>query len=125
MTTVGSTRDRGETLIEIVLTVVIMSIAVGALVSGLATAANAAGAQRESVVADTTLRNLAEAAKADVRSCTPGRAFQLDQPLPDRWSMRTTPDAPLCPAAGDTLRLTLTVESPAGHEWPLDVIVRR
>ncbi len=124
MTTVSTRHDRGETLIELVLTVVIISVAVTALVSGLATAANAAGAQRESVLADTTLRNLAEAAKAEVRVCVPGDDFRLDQPLPDRWSSATTPDRPLCPALGDTMRLTFTVRSPAGHEWPMDVIVR-
>jgi type II secretory pathway pseudopilin PulG len=124
MTTVGTTHDRGETLIELVLTVVIISVAVTALVSGLATAANAAGAQRESVLADTTLRNLAEAAKAEVRVCVPGDDFRLDQPLPDRWSSTTTPDRPRCPAPGDTVRLTLTVQSPAGRTWPMDVIVR-
>jgi type II secretory pathway pseudopilin PulG len=124
MTTVGTTHDRGETLIELVLTVVIISVAVTALVSGLATAANAAGAQRESVLADTTLRNLAEAAKAEARVCMPGEAFRIDHSLPDRWSSATTPERPLCPTLGDTMRLTLTVQSPAGREWPLDVIVR-
>lgn len=124
MTTVGTTHDRGETLIELVLTVVIISVAVTALVSGLATAANAAGAQRESVLADTTLRNLAEAAKAEVRVCLPGDALRLDHPLPDGWSSSTTPDRALCPGPGDTVRLTLAVRSPAGRTWPMDVIVR-
>lgn len=120
----GTVRDRGETLIEIVLTIVIISVAVTALVSGLATAANAAGAQRESVIADTTLRNLAESAKIEVRSCAPGEPFELDQPLPDGWSATASPSDAACPPSGDVLGLTFAVVSPAEHEWSLEVIVR-
>jgi type II secretory pathway pseudopilin PulG len=124
MTTVSTMRDRGETLVEIVLAVVVISIAVGALVTGLATAANAAGAQRESVVADTTLRNLVEGAKSAAGSCTPGGRLTVDAPVPDGWTAAFEPATLPCPTGGDTLALRVQVTSPADHTWSLETIVR-
>ena len=54
-------RDVGETLIEIVVTIVIVGLTIAALLSSLATVGNAGNAQRRSVQTDVVMRNYAEA----------------------------------------------------------------
>jgi type II secretory pathway pseudopilin PulG len=75
--TMYARRDRGETLIEIVLTIVIISLTITALVSSLATVANAGTAQRNSVRVDVVLRNYAEATKAAVQGCVAGSTYTV------------------------------------------------
>jgi type II secretory pathway pseudopilin PulG len=116
--------DPGETLVEIILAVVIIGISVSALVSGLATAANAGMVQRDGAVADTALRNLAEDAKAEARTCTVGERLALDLAVPDHWTAAVRPSAPACPAATSPLRLTFTVTGPTDETASLDVVVR-
>lgn len=117
-------RDRGESLVEIVLAVVVIGIAVSALVAGLATAANAAGAHRASVVADTTLRNAAEDVKLAARACSAGAPLAVDLGADDGWTVRVSPSTPTCPPPTETSTLTFTTTGPTGQEWSLDVVVR-
>ena len=109
---------------EIIFAVVIIGISVSALVSGLATAANAGVAQRDGALADTLLRNLAEDAKATGRTCRVGDPLALDLAVPSGWSAVARPAAPTCPAAATPLRLTFTVTSPSSVASTLDVVVR-
>ena len=117
-------RDVGESLLEIVMTVVIIGITVSALVSGLASAAGAGEAHRQSVRSDTVMRNYAEAAKSAARSCVEGAPLDIDHEAPTGFRISTTPDAPVCPSVKETLQLELEVVSPNGSNDRMTVVVR-
>lgn len=116
--------DRGESLVEIVLTVVIIGITVTALVSGLATAATAGTAQRHDVGADTVMRNYAEATKAAVQSCTPGGTFVVDYVPPAGFAVANSPDGRRCPDVDTTQLLELRVSAPGGIVDTMQIRVR-
>ena len=63
-------RDVGETMIEVLFTIVIVSLTFTALFTSLATTGKAGNAQRISVQADVVMRNYAEAIKAATQTCT-------------------------------------------------------
>ena len=78
--------DAGETLVEILFAIVLVSLTFSALFTSLATAGTAGNAQRVSVQADAVMRNFAEATKAAVRSCgtgvVPATTYTVVYPLP-------------------------------------------
>jgi type II secretory pathway pseudopilin PulG len=120
--------DVGETLVEILLTVVIIGLTVTALLSSLATAGNAGNAQRLSVQADVVIRNYAEAAKAAVEGCVAGGSYTVvypvaEAPLPPGFSSPTGAGG-LCPAVNTTQPLTLVVTGPRGFRDSMDIKVR-
>lgn len=114
--------DIGETLIEIVFTIVIIGLTVTALLSSLATAGNAGNAQRTSVQGDYVLRNYASATKAATQSCVAGAGYSLSY----------TPNAlypvsgagSVCPPTSAPQSLTLTVTGPRGYTDSVVVMVR-
>jgi type II secretory pathway pseudopilin PulG len=120
--------DIGETLIEIVLTVVIIGLTVTALLSSLATAGNAGNVQRISVQADVVMRNYAEATKAAVEGCVAGGSYSVtypatEAPLPPGFTLPTGAGG-LCPAVNTTQALTLLVAGPLGFRDSMDIKVR-
>lgn len=117
-------RDRGETLIEIVITVVITSITVTALVSSLATTGNAGRAQRDSVRADTVMRNYAEAVKHAARACTDGGDYRVDYTPPDGVAVASTPADTKCPPVDEPLTLMLSVASPGEQSHSMQIVLR-
>ncbi|MEY2581960.1 MAG: hypothetical protein QOE09_1809 [Ilumatobacteraceae bacterium] len=128
-TTIRARTDVGETLIEIVLTVVIIGLTVTALLSSLATAGNAGNVQRISVQADVVMRNYAEATKSAVEEhCVPGGSYTVvyplaESPLPPGFTLPTGAGGP-CPAVNTTQPLTLVVTGPRGFRDSMDIKVR-
>jgi type II secretory pathway pseudopilin PulG len=78
--------DAGETLVEILFTIVLVSLTFSALFTSLATAGTASNVQRVSAQADAVMRNFAEATKAAVQSCgtgvVPPAKYTVVYPLP-------------------------------------------
>lgn len=118
------TRDAGESLIEIVLTVVIIGVAITALVSGLATSASAGTTTRATVGADAVMRNFAESVKLAAASCTEGAPISVTFAPPSGYTTTSTPAVPLCPPVTSTGRVTLDVTGPNGVVQTMQIVVR-
>ena len=121
--------DVGETLVEILFTIVIIGLSVTGLLSSLAAAGNAGNAQRGSVQADTVLRSYAEAVKAAAEKCVADEPFIVQYPEPvARFPVGTIPPGTVCPGPTSTppflLPLTLTVTGPLSLEDAVVVVVR-
>lgn len=117
-------RDLGESLVETILTIMIISITVTALVSALGSAANAGNAQRNAVRADAVMRNYAEATKAAVQSCTPSGTYTVVYAPPTGYSVSTSPSGAACPAVTTTQVLTLSVTGPTAVVKTMQIRVR-
>jgi type II secretory pathway pseudopilin PulG len=121
--------DRGETLVEVLLTIVIIGLTITALLSSLAAAGNAGNMHRSSVQADYILRNYAAAAKAQAQLCTAGSSFAVVYTPPAGFAVGGIAAGSVCPGPS-TLPLayiapyTLTVAGPLGFHDSLDVRVR-
>ena len=109
-------RDVGETLIEILVTVVIIGLTVTALLSSLATAGNAGNAQRNSVQADVVMRNYAEATKAGAQGCVRAATYTVVYVHPRRCPV-SRPTGNVCPPVATPQLLALDGHRPLGlHE---------
>ena len=123
----GSGRDHldvGESLLEIVITVMIVAVTVTALVAGLGSAASAGNAHRVGVQADTVMRNYAEAAKSAVRACRDGAEWKPDYSPPDGFEVSMSPEDTSCPSVKESRRLELSVVSPNGTRDVMTIVVR-
>jgi type II secretory pathway pseudopilin PulG len=125
-------QDVGETLVEVLLTVVIVGLTFTALISSLGMAGNAGNSQRQSVQADVVMRNYAEATKIAVQSCVLGGTYAVTYPLPlpVGFSVSTEPGADerlavgSCPPVGTTQVLTLRVKMALGGSVSMNIRVR-
>ena len=115
--------DVGETLIEIVVTIVIIGLTATALLSSLATAGNAGNAQRASVQADAVLRNFAEATKAGVQQCTPSATYTVNYVPPTGFGVSVVPAGSVCPTFAEPQLLTLNVIGPRGLQESMQIKV--
>lgn len=120
--------DAGETLVEVVLTIFIVSIAVTALIASLSTAASSAISFRDEVNTDTVMRNYAEAVKLASKSCQAGVAFPTGlivyPALPKDFKVRMAPASPTCPAVNQTLTITLYISWPGAVDKQMVIKVR-
>lgn len=117
-------RDVGETLIEILLTVVITGLTIGALVASLATAGNAGNVHRNSVKGDIVLRNYAEATKAAVETCIVGASYAISYTAPTGFTVASVPTTLTCPAVATPRLVQLVVTGPLGLRETMDIKVR-
>jgi type II secretory pathway pseudopilin PulG len=117
-------RDVGETLIEILLTIVIISLTITALVSSLATVANAGTTQRSSVKVDVVLRNYAEANKVAAQSCVVGGNYTVTFSAPTGYTATVSPADTACPGVTAPKLLQLTVDGPSGAHATMQLRVR-
>ena len=135
MTTNRSGRDVGETLIEVLFTIVIVGLSFSALFASLATAGNAGIAQRNSVQADVVIRNYAEATKAATQTCVAGGTYTVVYPtlLPTGFSTSMSVVGTVgsggvvavgtCPPVATPQLLTLKVTGPLGLQSTMQIKV--
>jgi type II secretory pathway pseudopilin PulG len=117
-------KDVGETLIEIVLTIVIVGLTIAALLSSLATVGNASNAQRRSVQTDVVMRNYAEATKAATQTCVVGGTYTVVYPAPLPTGFTISGAGSTCPTQVTVPQLlTLTVTGPFGPATTMQIKV--
>ena len=116
--------DRGESLLEVLMTVIITGLTITALVSSLANTAAAGNAQRRSVTSDAVVRNFAEAVKNATSTCTAGAAYTVAYQIPPTYTVTVQPSAQTCPAVAVTKLLLITVSDAAGGHSELQIKVR-
>ena len=106
--------ERGETLVEILISVVIIGLVVGAIFATYATAATAAKSQRDFVTADAELRDYAEALHTAAESCKAGDPLSPTPPGPYALTAIDveTNGAPACPAATAVAQIDISVTLP-------------
>jgi hypothetical protein len=120
---VSPRRDVGETLIEIMLTIVIVGVTVTALLASLATAGNAGNAQRNGVKADFVMRNYAEATKSAAQTCTVGGTYVVVYPLTLPTGFAVSGAGTACPPVATPVLLTLKVTGPASFQLTMQIRV--
>lgn len=131
----GERADVGETLIEVLLTVVIVGLTFTALFTSLASAGNAGNTQRNSVQADVVMRNYAEATKAAAQLCVAGGTYAVvyPPPLPAGFTVSVAVVGTVgvagvvapgtCPPVAVPQVLTLQVGRPLGSPMTMDIRV--
>jgi type II secretory pathway pseudopilin PulG len=117
-------QDKGETLLEVLLTVIITGLTITALVSSLANTAAAGNAQRQSVSSDAVIRNFAEALKTATSTCTAGAAYTIDYQVPPTYTVTMQPAARTCPATAVAQLVMITLSDAAGRRSELQIKVR-
>jgi type II secretory pathway pseudopilin PulG len=120
--------EAGDSLIEILVSLVMIGLLVGALLSAYATAARGSNSERDFVTADAVLRDYAERTKAAVRTSCPNAAtYTVTYPAPPRFvTLSPLPGSPQpCPSSTTTVQqVHLTVAMPHVGPQSLDIIVR-
>jgi len=121
------TRDIGESLIEVVMTIVIISVAVTALISSLATAATSSATQRKVQTIDVVVREYAEAIKSATAACSPGAIYTVSYTPPEDFGARfdaADSQPGVCPQADEVQLVTITVSPPNGADRTMTLAVR-
>ena len=119
--------QRGDSLIEIIIAIVVIGLVVSAITAAISTSENGSAAHRRLVTGDTVMRNYAEAVKTAVRtSCTPsGGTWSAAYPgtMPNGYSVNTL-SAKTCPAVTSTATVALQVQLPNSTTKSMTIVVR-
>jgi hypothetical protein len=121
--------ERGESLIEILVSIVVMGLVVSALLYASITTRNATKLHRDLVSADTTLRYHAEATKAAVRvdcgGSTPS-TYDVTTSTIANFPVTITPSSGPCPSPTATPPATvaITVTTPSQQPKTLNVAIQ-
>jgi type II secretory pathway pseudopilin PulG len=99
--------EGGETLVEILISIVIIGLVAGAIFATYATSATAAKSQRDFVTADAELRDYAESVQAAAQTCTAGAVFNVPAPTTPYPATSNAPAT--CPDTSTVVRVDLTV----------------
>lgn len=130
-----SKREAGETLVEVMMTVAIVSIAMVSIISGLGAAIRFSGTHRSSANAGVALVAAAEAVKtwpggsatcATLTTATYSSALTAVTNLPQGWSTSNLSiTAASCAFNGASPRITVVATSPDGQSVESVEVVRR
>lgn len=123
--------DRGDTLIEILMAVVLIGVTFSAFAIALATGSTSSTAHRDLVTADALLRDYAEGAKAAARAQCPASTTYTTTTtsIPSGFSVANgngfTGTNGVCPTATATVQeADFTVTLPGGTQRSLAINVR-
>ena len=119
--------EAGDTLIEILITIVVIGITALASFYAISVGATTSKSQHDYVLADTVLRNYAEAAKQAARNlpCTSANAGTSFTPAYTPPAGFTVAGAPLtCPSINGVTPVVITATLPDGTTKVLSVDVR-
>ena len=130
--------ERGDTLIEIIIALVIIGGVVSAFFAAYGTSATASSAHRDLVTADSVLRGYAEATKDAVRTCLKADtdppeyndSYTVAYEPPEGFSVSPPPGSRSCPRPDGTSLEEATatefvaVTLPNGQERQLTIVVR-
>lgn len=119
--------ERGDSLIEIIIAIVVIGMVVSAITAAISTSENGSVAHRQLVTGDTVMRNYAEAVKTAVRtSCTSSGGTwtaTYPPPLPPGYSVNAL-SGQTCPNVTATALVSLQVRLPNNTIKSMDVVVR-
>src|SRR5438445_9447922 len=87
--------DKGETLLEVIISVVILGLVVGAFFSSIITTTTASTTHRNLVTADAVLRDYAEATKSAVRIDCPTHTTFTTTTIPGYSASSSTNQCPV------------------------------
>lgn len=119
--------QRGETLVEILITVVLIGVVFSALAIALATGSTTSNEHRNLVTADALLRDYAEAAKSAARAdCATSSTYATTTTsLPAGFSVVAGPTNGMCaPDSASVQQVQFTVSIPGGTQRSLSIDVR-
>ncbi|MEN9507154.1 MAG: hypothetical protein RI958_3080 [Actinomycetota bacterium] len=120
--------DRGDTLVEVLAAMTVLSFTSAAMFTALATTSTIAGRERSRVMLDAALRGAAERVVMAGHRCVPGQPL-LVEPAWSHGSIEVivagpSGAAPMCPTAGPVLGVRVSAAAADGTTSSTEVVLR-